>query len=162
MWHKFLRCIAHYMKILTEKNYYTMSNSKLLAALLGGAAAGAVVGLLMAPQSGPETRKKLLQLKDRTATNIDDLVEEGKRTWYETKGKAKMGAGIAAEELDEFMRHILKSGQRMWKKARNQAEDVADDLRNEGNEAMNAGRRAAGRAANEGRDVANTLKERLS
>lgn len=139
-----------------------MSNSKLLAALLGGAAAGAVVGLLMAPQSGPETRKQLLRLKDRGVNNLDDLVEEGKRTWYETKGKAKMGAGIAAEELDEFMRHILKSGQRMWKKTKNMAEDLADDVRNEGNDAMNAGKRAAGRVGNEGRDVANTLKERLS
>lgn len=104
-----------------------MSNSKLIVAVLGGVAVGAVVGLLLAPQSGAETRKKLKKLKNKGTDYMDQLVEEGKKSWYETKGKVETNAGIAAEELDEFVRHILKNGRKWWDKAKKEAEELADE-----------------------------------
>ena len=104
-----------------------MSNSKLIAAVLGGVAVGAVVGLLLAPQSGAETRRKLKKLKNKGAGYMDQLVEEGKKSWYESKGKVETNAGIAAEELDEFVRHILKNGRKWWVKAKKEAEELADE-----------------------------------
>ena len=120
-----------------------MSNSKLLAALFGGAAAGAILGILLAPQAGAETRKQILKSTRRSASSIDDLIEEGKKTWYETKGKAKMGAGIAADEMDDFMRHILDKGQALWSKAKNKAGDMADDAEDAFDSAVRNGKKSA-------------------
>jgi len=120
-----------------------MSNSKLLAALFGGAAAGAILGILLAPQAGAETRKQILKSTRRSAASIDDLIEEGKKTWYETKGKAKMGAGIAADEMDDFMRHILDKGQALWSKAKNKAGDMADDAEDAFDSAVRNGKKSA-------------------
>lgn len=104
-----------------------MSNSKMIAAILSGAAAGAVVGLLFAPQSGVETRKKLASLRNQGSEYLDQLVEEGKKTWYETKGMVETNTGIAASELDDFVRHILQNGRRWWSNTRNRASEMADE-----------------------------------
>jgi gas vesicle protein len=104
-----------------------MSNSKLIVTILGGVVAGAVVGLLLAPQSGAETRKKLKKLKNRGAEYMDELVEEGKKSWYETKGTVETNAGIAADELDSFVRHILQNGRNWWGKAKNKVDKMADE-----------------------------------
>lgn len=54
------------------------TNGKIIGALLVGAAAGAVLGLLFAPSKGSELRKKI---KDNTGDLVDDLtdkIKEGK------------------------------------------------------------------------------------
>jgi gas vesicle protein len=127
-----------------------MSNSKLLMAILGGIAAGATIGLLYAPEAGTETRKKIAEpvrsAGKRASDYVDRLVAEGKRTWYKAKGQADDTAGVAAEEMDDFIRHIARKGEKMWKKgkktARRAGEDVADGVEN---------------AVDEGQDFANDM-----
>ena len=64
------------LKIIAMKD-----NSKILAALLAGLAAGAAIGILFAPERGAETRDKLSDslknlgdsIKDRAADEIENL-----------------------------------------------------------------------------------------
>lgn len=66
-----------------------MSNSsKILLALLGGLAVGAAVGILLAPDKGSETRKKI----NDAAKDLADKV----------KSKAKKMASDVKSEVDDI------------------------------------------------------------
>lgn len=60
-----------------------MSDTKVVIALLAGLAAGAAIGILFAPNAGPETMDKLAEsltglgdsIKDRASQEIDNLVD---------------------------------------------------------------------------------------
>jgi len=59
-----------------------MKNSAgIIAAFLGGAIVGGILGLLFAPESGEETRKKIVEALEKrgiklSATEMNDLVDE--------------------------------------------------------------------------------------
>lgn len=57
-----------------------MSNTKLLLALLGGAAAGAALGVLFAPEKGSELRRNIAdtarRITDTLLSKAEQLVEE--------------------------------------------------------------------------------------
>lgn len=48
-------------------------NSKLLLAVLAGAAAGLIAGILLAPEKGSETREKI---KDGLKKTVDEVLEK--------------------------------------------------------------------------------------
>ncbi|MAC95248.1 MAG: gas vesicle protein [Flavobacteriales bacterium] len=68
------------------------NTGKVLFAALVGAAAGAVAGVLLAPASGEETRKKLREegerIKDDVTKKVGSLAEEGREKIEEIKKKA--------------------------------------------------------------------------
>lgn len=82
-----------------------MSNSKAALGFLAGAAAGAILGILFAPDSGKETRKKISKktsdMSDNLKNSFNDFVD-GLRHSYSTAkeeaedvietGKAKMSS----------------------------------------------------------------------
>jgi len=78
-----------------------MSTSKVLLGVVVGLAAGAMAGILMAPDSGSNTRKKL---SDRGQGMVDDL-----------KGKFN-------DFLDGFMSHV--------ETVKDDAADIADRAKN--------------------------------
>ena len=68
-----------------------MANTKLLLGFIAGAAAGAVAGILLAPESGAETRRRVLgnarSAKDKVKGSIDDY-------------KIKAGADAVADKVE--------------------------------------------------------------
>lgn len=63
------------------------SNVKLIGALIVGAAAGAVLGVLFAPDKGSETRKKLAKSTDKLINQLSDKIDEGKEALSDLKRK---------------------------------------------------------------------------
>ncbi|MEO6759601.1 MAG: YtxH domain-containing protein [Saprospiraceae bacterium] len=135
-----------------------MSKKNLLTAILGGAAIGAAVGLLLAPQSGKETRQKIRKAGNMSAEQLNELVAQGKNSWYDLKGKAKEGAGVAANEVDDFISHILKNGKTWWKAAKNKASDMAE----EAGDAAKSGANKVGNYVDRTAEKATTYAERGS
>jgi gas vesicle protein len=69
------------------------TRNKVLLGILGAAAAGVVVGLLIAPEKGKDTRKKIRRTAEEWADNLSHL-------WAKTKKEAD----DAQEEFKEKTR----------------------------------------------------------
>lgn len=79
------------------------NGSKVLIALAAGLAAGAILGVLFAPDGGKETRKKIVD-------SGKDLVDSGKDLFDGAKKKIYNGASKIAELKEEALRkaeHVI-------------------------------------------------------
>ncbi len=82
-----------------------MSSSKLLAGILVGAAAGAVAGILLAPESGKSTRQKLKKKGGDLGTTVKNKFNELGESLHERydniKGDAKDKMNQAEQKFNE-------------------------------------------------------------
>ena len=98
---------------MTHEDQYQSSNvMSIVAGMLIGGLAGAIAMLLLAPQSGEDTRKQLqekgIELRDRTTGMMDDAVAQVRSTTnkYSTEGRQKVkelkqqGQDMLVEQLD--------------------------------------------------------------
>ena len=75
------------------------NNASVLIALVAGAAAGAIVSLLLAPQSGAETRDMISEKAKGLAGDVKDKFKSA-------KDKFKAGAQHAADEPRDQFNHF--------------------------------------------------------
>jgi gas vesicle protein len=70
-----------------------MGNSKLLFGFLAGAAIGGALGILLAPDKGTETRRKIMEkgndLGDSIKDKFNDVVDGVKDNFSKMRGEAK-------------------------------------------------------------------------
>lgn len=95
--HKFKETINLKTKIMAKGN----GAFKLMAGLLIGAAAGAAAGLLLAPQSGKETRKQLKREADKLKGELEEKLTEVKSKLQKTADNWKHGAHTTKDEFHE-------------------------------------------------------------
>ena len=112
-----------------------MNTLKFWSIFAVGVAAGAVVALIYAPQSGEETRRQIREKYDETADSIRDRAGEFRDRASEWVDTASDYAGKASDFAGKF-----------YKKGREVAEGYADD-------ATAAGKRAARAAQDLGRQA---------
>ena len=87
-----------------------MDNTKVLLGFLGGLAVGAIAGILLAPDKGSETRKRLSNM----ASDVTDAVEEGIHD--------------ALDRVKEKYASVVREGEDLAEKAAAHINSAKDDL----------------------------------
>ena len=77
-----------------------MKTSTLLITVLGAAAAGVVVGLLIAPDKGSETRKKISKKTEDWRNQVNNLIQTGKDYINDVAGTVKNEAEGLQEDAE--------------------------------------------------------------
>lgn len=82
------------------------TKSKVLLGILGAAAAGVVIGLLIAPDKGKDTRKKIKKTAGEWAENLSHLWAKSKGAMEdlteEAKSKVKQGKSAAEDKVNKM------------------------------------------------------------
>jgi gas vesicle protein len=82
--------------------------SEITSAFAIGIGVGAILGMVLAPKSGEETRA---MLRKKAQEGIDEAVEQGKRV--------ARGAQRAADNAREYVNDAVEAGQGAYREARN-------------------------------------------
>lgn len=82
------------------------STSKTILAVMGAAAVGAVIGMLVAPEKGSELRRKISDTTGDWTTQLSDLLAQGKEQLNKLKNKATSEASTYASETEDRFNNI--------------------------------------------------------
>lgn len=75
------------------------TKSKVILGLVGAAAAGVLVGLLLAPEKGSDLRKKVKETAGGWAGHLSDLFANAKGEFDNLKNKGARAAGDAGNKF---------------------------------------------------------------
>ena len=78
------------------------STSKIVLGILGAATAGVVIGLLIAPEKGSETRKRISKRTGELADTLSNLFVRGKEVAEESIGKIRHAKSTAEEKVNKI------------------------------------------------------------
>jgi gas vesicle protein len=77
-----------------------MSSGKVVLGLLAGIATGAIVGILLAPDKGSDTRKKISKKSADYTGMVKDKINTFKKSMTDKFEKAKADVMDAAEQVE--------------------------------------------------------------
>jgi gas vesicle protein len=101
-------------------NLQIMGAGKVFASVLAGAAAGAVLGILFAPDKGTETRRKIAEKGSDFAGTVKDTYSDISDTVSEKYDTAK-----------QKLSNLVSEGQNVGKDMVNQAKEKANAMKND-------------------------------
>lgn len=78
------------------------NTTKIALGILGAAAAGVVIGLLLAPDKGSETRKKVKETAGGWVDSLSHLFQNGKHEAEAVKEKVKESKATAEEKVNRI------------------------------------------------------------
>ena len=77
------------------------STTKFIVSIVGAAAAGAMIGMLLAPEKGSELRTKIQNAASDWADQLMDMVNSSREKMGEMKGELKTRAQNGMAEVRE-------------------------------------------------------------
>jgi len=78
------------------------TTTKIALGVFGAAAAGVIIGLLIAPEKGSDMRKRIKKTAGGWADNLNHLFVSGKEGLEEVKDKAKHARSAAEEKVNKI------------------------------------------------------------
>lgn len=85
------------------------SSSKVILGIIGAAAAGAVIGMLLAPEKGSDIRQKVKDAANDWACQLADLFAEGKSEFNNIKEKATKSARDLKGQAEDRYNNVKES-----------------------------------------------------
>ena len=116
-----------------------MSTQKTLLAALAGLAAGAAIGVLLAPRSGKETRVIRKKKGEKAKKEMDAQLDKGYKQWKKARNKIVERANMTKDDLKDFLSFMQAEGADL-------KDRVMSDVNSTANDVAAAGKRAADRA----------------
>lgn len=82
------------------------STTKVILGIVGAAAAGVVIGLLIAPEKGSETRKRIAKTTGDLADKLTNLFHDGREEYENLKDKARNIKASAEEKVSRVKENL--------------------------------------------------------
>lgn len=82
------------------------STSKTILAVMGAAAVGAIIGMLVAPEKGSELRKKITDATGDWTHQLSDLLAQGKEQLNTLKDKVSTETSKRVSEAESRVNNI--------------------------------------------------------
>jgi gas vesicle protein len=109
-----------------------MKTDKVVLGILGGVAAGALLGILFAPEKGTKTRKRVMdksndyadELKDKLETLLGTMTNKYEKIWKE-------GENLLSQGKSKF-EDMKSEGKSMYDDAKSEGKSKFDDVKAEG------------------------------
>ncbi len=112
------------------------STGRTALAFVVGIAAGAVLGVLLAPRSGGETRATLRSKGDDMKEDLEERISHARKEWSKARGKMADAASMTKDEVSDFIHYMFNEGKRT-------ADRVKDEVGSTANEIADMAERAA-------------------
>jgi gas vesicle protein len=77
--------------------------TKLILGIVGAAAAGVAIGMLLAPDSGTATRRTISRTAGGWASNLGDILANAKGELTRATTKGKIASRRAANRADDYL-----------------------------------------------------------
>ena len=101
-----------------EHTHVSCSSQAVILSFIGGAVAGAVVGILLAPKSGEETRRALRGYARKTEEEViekakearaalDEVIERGRHFVSETRADIEAAVKAGRDAMKERKEHAV-------------------------------------------------------
>ena len=78
------------------------TGTKVFLGILGAAAAGVAIGLLIAPEKGSETRKRIAKTTGDWADQLGNLLKNGREEYENLKNKARNMKSTAEQKVSNL------------------------------------------------------------
>ena len=78
------------------------TGTKVFLGILGAAAAGVAIGLLIAPEKGSETRKRIAKTTGDWADQLSNLFKNGREEYEHLKNKARNMKSSAEQKVSNL------------------------------------------------------------